>query len=191
MLIKTIKVGNLRTNCYIVYDETANEGIVIDPGDDVEDIIKEIGQIKIKAIVLTHGHYDHVTDAFKLKKRVDAPVMVGRKDEMSWMISYTAQKADAHLNDGDELKVGGLTFRVIATPGHTAGSMSLYNEREKALFSGDTLFEGTYGRTDFPGGSEEEMIASLKKLLALPGDTAVYPGHGRNTTIEAEKNLIE
>ncbi len=180
----------MKTNCYIISDEATNEGLVIDPGFDPEKVISEIGNLSIKAIVLTHGHYDHVTSAFELKEKVNAPVMINKDDEA--MMSYSTQKrADRLLNDKDKLDIGNLSFVIIHTPGHSQGSFCLYNEKEKALFSGDTLFAGDYGRTDLPGSSPPDMENSLKKLLRLPPETEVYPGHGRTTTIEAEKNLLE
>lgn len=190
MNIKNIKVGELRTNCYIVSDETAKEGIVIDPGSEIEKVLAETDDLRIKAIVLTHGHYDHVTGAFALKERIKAPVMIHQKDEA--MMAYsTQQRADRLLNEEETLDIGNLRFEIIHTPGHSQGGICLYNEKEQALFSGDTLFAGDYGRTDLPGSSEPEMEDSLKKLLRLPPGTKVYPGHGRPTTIGNEKNLLK
>jgi len=188
MEIKTIKVGELRTNCYLVAE--GGEGLLIDPGAEPEKIFGEIGDLKIKAIVLTHGHYDHVTSAFDLKEKLGAPIMIGEKDEI--MMTYsTKQKADRLLKDGGEFDIGHLTFDIIFTPGHTPGGICLYNKKEKAIFTGDTLFAGDWGRTDLPGSSEAEMQLSLQKLLKLPPETKVYPGHGQATTIGDEKNLLK
>ena len=190
MQIKTIKVGELKTNCYIVSDEDSDEAIIIDPGAELENIIKEIGKLKIKAIILTHGHYDHVTEAFKLGETIKVLVMVNEKDEA--MMTYSTKKrADKLLKNGDTFDIGHLKFDIISTPGHSSGSICLYNKEAGVLFSGDTLFCGDYGRTDLPGGSQREMEVSLKKLLALPAHTKVYPGHGRTTTIGDEQNLLE
>ncbi|KAF0133564.1 MAG: metallo-beta-lactamase [Candidatus Saganbacteria bacterium] len=190
MQIKIIKVGELRTNCYIVFDEKTNEAIVIDPGADIENILNELKGLKPEQIVLTHGHYDHVTDAFLLKDKVDAQVLIHKDDEAMMQIS-TQKKADILLNDGDKVFLGGLAFLIISTPGHSRGSICLYSKEENVLFSGDTLFAGDYGRVDLPQSSPGAMIASLKKLLSLPLETKVFPGHGRTTTIRDEQNLIK
>jgi len=184
MQIKTIKVGGLQTNCYLVAEN--QEALIIDPGAESEKILKALGDQKVKAIVLTHGHYDHVTEAFTLKEKINCPVMVHEKDE-SLMTYSTQTRADKLLKDGDQL----LGLKVFHTPGHSGGSICLYSEKEKILFSGDTLFAGDYGRCDLPGSSQREMENSLKRLLALPPETKVYPGHGQPTTIGDEKNLIE
>lgn len=180
MEIKTLKVGELKTNCYIVSE--GKEALVIDPGFEVEKILKELTGLKVKAVLLTHGHYDHVTSAFEL----NAPVWIGEKDE-DLMVFSTKRKADRLLKDGEQIG----DFKVIFTPGHTPGGICLYNEKEKVIFTGDTLFAGDYGRTDLPGSSEAEMIASLKKLLQLPPETKVFPGHGGPTTIGDEQNLLQ
>jgi len=183
MQIKTIKVGDLRTNCYIAIEGT--RGIVIDPGFDIQKIVDEIGEAKIKAIILTHGHFDHVTEAFELKEKIGAPVMISEKDEA--MMAYSTQiTADKLLKDGDIVE----GFKVILTPGHSRGSICLYNEKAKLLFSGDTLFFNDHGRTDLPGSSPKDMLSSLKKLLSLDPGTKVFPGHGKPTTISNEQNLI-
>lgn len=189
MEIKNIKVGDLRTNCYILSEK--DEALVIDPGFEAGRIKAEMGNLKVKAIVLTHGHYDHVTEVFKLKALVDAPVMIGEKDEAMMAYSTGNARADRLLKDGDKLKLGDLEFIIIATPGHSQGGLCLYNEKEKVLFSGDTLFAGDYGRVDLPGSSPPMMKDSLAKLLKLPPDTRVYPGHGRASTIRDEQNLLE
>jgi len=184
MQIKCLKVGPLQTNCYLV---TNNQGtLIIDPGAESEKILKALGDQKVKALVLTHGHYDHVTEAFYLKEKLNCLVMIHKKDEA--MMSYSTQvRADKLLKDGDQL----LVLKVIHTPGHSEGSICLYSEKEKVLFSGDTLFAGNYGRCDLPGSSQREMENSLKRLLTLPPETKVYPGHGQPTTIGKERNLIK
>lgn len=187
MNIEVVKVGELKTNCYIVKDK--NEAIIIDPGFEIEKILPHLKNLKINAIILTHGHYDHVTDAFKLKEKVNAPVMMNFEDEYMMVLS-TNIKANKHLEDKAVIKVGDLEFKVIHTPGHSKGGICLYNEKEKILFSGDTIFHGTYGRVDLPGSSKIDMITSLKKLLSLPKDVKVFPGHGPATTIQDEKNLL-
>jgi glyoxylase-like metal-dependent hydrolase (beta-lactamase superfamily II) len=190
MQIKTIKVGELKTNCYIISDEKTKEGLIIDPGFELENIINEIGDLKIKAIILTHGHYDHTTDAFPLAETIKVPVMIHEKDEA--MMAFSTQKrADKLLKDGEKLAIGNFTFDIIHTPGHSRGSICLYNEEAGVLFSGDTLFYGDHGRCDLPDSSQAEMEDSLKKLLVLPAYTKVYPGHGKPTTIGGEQNLLK
>lgn len=190
MRIKIVKVGALETNCYIVLDEASKEAVVIDPGAETDKILNETNGLKIKAIILTHGHYDHVTEAFLLKEKVGAPVLIDQKDE-AMMVYSTQLRADGFLKDGEKLTVGDRSFEIISTPGHSKGGICLYNEKEGVLFSGDTLFAGDYGRVDLPGSSPAEINSSLKKILSLPPKTKVYPGHGKATTVGDEKNLIE
>ncbi len=186
MQIETIKVGELRTNCYIITDN--DEAIVVDPGFETEKIASHLKKIKVKAIILTHGHYDHATEAFKLKEITGASVLI-HKDDEAMMVFTTQKRADGYLNDNETFEIGHLTFDIIWTPGHTPGGICLYSKKENILISGDTLFAGTYGRTDLPGSSQAQMELSLKKLLKLPPNTKVYPGHGIATTIGDEKNL--
>ena len=190
MQIRAVKVGELRTNCYLVFNEPDNEALVIDPGSDLDLIVNKVDGLKIKAIVLTHGHFDHVTDAFKLKEMTGAPVMIHEFDEPIMVLS-THHIADRHLHDGDTITVDSMNFKVIHTPGHSPGGICLYNEEEKVLFSGDTLFLANYGRTDLPGSSQSEMEKSLSSLFKLPPETEVYPGHGKPTTIGEERNLLK
>ena|SRR3989338_318262 len=187
MEIKQVKTGELRTICYIVKD--GNGCLVIDPGFEHEKILKAINGVKVKEIILTHGHYDHLTESYLLKEKVNAPISIHRNDLP--MMEYTIQKkADKFISDGDLMSVGHETFKVIHTPGHTPGSLCLYNEKEKILISGDTLFYGTYGRTDLPGSSPSDMIKSLHRLFTLPKETVVLPGHGRSTTIGDEMGMV-
>lgn len=178
MLIKTIKVGSLQTNCYIITDEATKEAAVIDPGDEANLILPEIEGLKVKAIFLTHGHPDHFGAVDELKILTKAPLYMNWDD--GWFL-----EPDAQLNESQEIKIGSLTFKVIATPGHSLGGVCLLVE--DCLFSGDTLFFGTWGRTDLPGGSEAAMQKSLRRLGTLPPATRVFPGHGRPTTIQQEK----
>jgi glyoxylase-like metal-dependent hydrolase (beta-lactamase superfamily II) len=168
MIIKTVIVGELETNCYIVASERTKEAMIIDPGDEADKIINAIEEdgLKPKLIINTHCHFDHVGANERLAKHFNIEMFDGNKEI---------------------LRTGELEFRVIRTPGHAQESICLLGER--ALFSGDTLFAGDYGRTDLPGGSEKEMESSLKSLMGLPEDTRVYPGHGRSTTIGEEKKL--
>jgi glyoxylase-like metal-dependent hydrolase (beta-lactamase superfamily II) len=188
MIIHTVRVGPIETNCYLVEDETTKEALIVDPGDEAEKILEVIKKngLKPRYIVNTHGHFDHITGNLKLKEKTGAPVLSHELD--AFLIALTLPlPPDNFLKDGDRLKVGRLTFTVIHTPGHTPGGICLYCEKEKTLFSGDTLFYGTTGRTDLPYASEKDMGISFKKLLTLPDETKVYPGHGQPTTIGQEK----
>lgn len=191
MLIHNLRVGPIGTNCYLVEDEASKECLIIDPGDYPGVILKTIEEKKLKpaAIVITHGHWDHVGANKKLKEKYHLPIMMNEADLFGLKIT-DSPAPDRGLNENDEIKVGGLTFKVLQTPGHSPGGISLYLEKEKVIFTGDTLFKETYGRVDLPGSSPEAMVFSLKKLLALPHETKVYPGHGRPTTIGAEQNLL-
>lgn len=201
MRIKTMMLGPIQTNCYLVYHETTKKGIIIDPADWATAIVQECREngVEPEAILLTHGHGDHTQAADALRKQFGIPLIAAADEEkllgdpslnLTAMMgmSLTSLRADRLVRDGDVLELAGFRLRVIATPGHTAGSVCYLAEGEEALFSGDTLFEGSYGRTDFPTGSGRSLAESiLKKLFALPDDTMVYPGHGAPTTIGGEK----
>ena len=178
MQIKTIKVGNLQTNCYIVVDEKSKEAIVIDPGDEASRILLEIRGLKVCSIILTHGHPDHFGALDEVKKLTRAPLLMNSAD--SWFF-----KPDRELKDGDEVKLGSQILKVMCTPGHSKGSICLYTKGY--LFSGDTLFSTAHGRVDLPGASMADMEKSLNRLSKLPDDTVVYPGHDESTTIGTEK----
>jgi glyoxylase-like metal-dependent hydrolase (beta-lactamase superfamily II) len=178
MLIKTIKVGSLRTNCYILADEQSQEAVIIDPGDEAELLWPKLAGLTLKLIIITHGHFDHVGAINVLRQKSEAKMAAHIGDP--WF-----GKPDVELNDGDEIKFGSQLLKVIYTPGHSSGSISLYTPGH--LFSGDTLFLGTCGRTDLPGSSERAMVDSLNRLAQLPDETIVHPGHGQETTIGAEK----
>lgn len=206
MILKELRidvwVGD-RTNCYIVQDENSKETMVIDPAGDVDKIIEMLNILKanLKYIYLTHCHGDHIGGVKELKERYGGQVIIERKDAENLLnpdVSLTkyigfpnlAIEADARVDDGDLLHLGDLEFKVIHTPGHTEGGSCLYCETEKLLFSGDTLFRGTWGRTDVPTGSFEDIINSItKELMILPDDTIVYPGHGKSTMIKEEKPI--
>ncbi len=178
MQIKIVKVGSLQTNCYIIIDEKSREAVVIDPGDESHKIIPEIKGLKIRCIILTHAHPDHFGAVDEIKKITGAPLLMNPED--NWFF-----KPDKEIKEGDEIKFGGLTLKVLHTPGHSKGSVCLYIDGH--LFSGDTLFSEGCGRTDLPGGSMADMRKSLKRLSTLPDDTKVYPGHDESTTISREK----
>lgn len=202
MRINTVVTGRasgLFENCYIVRkEENSKEAVVIDPGDGTGEIITQLDKLGVRVthILLTHGHADHMASADDLRKNYDAKLAVSAHDadmlahpskNLCMFLGRDVQldKPDILLCDGQCLEAAGLTFRVIETPGHTPGSVCFVTDH--AMFSGDTLFEGSIGRTDFPGGSTEEIRASLKKLKALEENYEIYPGHGNATTLEEEK----
>ena len=204
MLIKCLPVGHLMTNCYIVTDETTLECAVIDPGDESNTILYylEDNHLTCRAILLTHGHYDHTGAVYAVHEETGAPVYMNALDAGTAVAfdsySFVPPEGTIFYKEGDEVRVGNLTFRVMETPGHTPGSICLFDTPQfgnhpkglPVLLSGDTLFAGTIGRTDFKGGSMADMRASLKKLAALPDDTAVLPGHNNLTTIGAERRRV-
>ncbi|MEO8130889.1 MAG: MBL fold metallo-hydrolase [Bryobacteraceae bacterium] len=199
---EVLAVGMLQCNCSVFGDEATREAIVIDPGDDIADIVAilERHQLKVKAIVITHAHIDHIGGAAKLKALTGAPVHMNASDQplydaldvqAGWLGMAPPEKTDIDTaaNDGDHLTVGSTGITVIHTPGHTQGSISLWIPSEKKLIAGDTLFRDSIGRTDLPGGDGRQIIRSIKtKLLELPEDTHVTCGHGPATTIGREKD---
>ncbi len=187
MKLTALTVGSIETNCYIVYDEETKGAVVIDPSDDaalVEARIAALG-LEVRAILLTHGHFDHGGDTERIRRLSGAPVYLHPADRAlpSWLTHGLS--ADVDLHDGDELDFDGLRFRVLHTPGHTPGSVCFLCGT--LLFAGDTLFAGSCGRTDLPGGSWQDMAASLRRLAELDGDYTVYPGHGEPTTLDEER----
>lgn len=202
MMLYKLNVGIMGVNCYITGDE--NEAIVIDPGANAEKIYNFLKEhnIKTKYIVLTHCHFDHILAADELKKLTNAKLVVCEKEkENLWdneinMTGRFSKKSaiaenlmpDILVSEGDILKSGEHTFKILETPGHTSGGMCLYNEKENVLFSGDTLFCESIGRCDFPTGDLETLLNSIReKLFCLPDDTRVLPGHEAETTILHEK----
>lgn len=201
MIHEIIPVGALQCNCSIIGDETTREGMVIDPGDEIAEILAlvEKHRLTIKQIVITHAHIDHVGGAMKLRAATGAPILLNENDyallkmldvQAAWLGMRPPGKVeiDRSLSELDTVEAGPLRANVLHTPGHTEGSVCLYFPAERKLIAGDTLFAGSIGRTDLPGGSFDKIIASLHgKLLALPDETMVVPGHGPITTIGEER----
>lgn len=207
MILKHLKLksifDNIITNCYIIEDEETKETMLIDPAGEIDNILDllKILNSNLKYIYLTHCHGDHIGAALELREKVGGKILIhaydydGLKNPDINLTGFMGEsrisiEADARVNDDDILHIGDLEFRVIHTPGHTIGGSSLYCEKEKMLFSGDTLFKGMWGRTDLPTSSFENIMDSItNKLLVLPDETIVYPGHGMPTKIADEEPI--
>ncbi len=193
----------LRCNCSVFGDEASKEAIVVDPGDDIDDVLAVLAkhQLKVKAIVITHAHIDHIGGAQKLKAATGAPVYMNANDrelsermdmQAAWLGIDTPEvtEVDVFAKEGDTLTVGATVCHILETPGHTQGSISLWIPGEEKLIAGDTLFRDSIGRTDLPGGDGKQILQSIEaKLMTLPEETVVIAGHGMNTTIGHEKRL--
>ncbi|HHT51147.1 MAG TPA: MBL fold metallo-hydrolase [Eubacteriaceae bacterium] len=198
MILEIIPVGLLAANCYIIGCEDTNEGVVIDPGENGEKILSKIEELglNIKYIILTHGHFDHIGAVNEVKNNTNGLVAIHSLDKE--MVedekrsgnnrrSVAIDSYNVDLKDGDIITIGNLDLKIIHTPGHSPGGICIYTE--DTVFTGDTLFAGSIGRTDFYKGNMEELLFSIKnKLFTLPNDTKVYPGHGPSSTILEEKN---
>ncbi|MDE6636069.1 MAG: MBL fold metallo-hydrolase [Lachnospiraceae bacterium] len=200
MYIRHIVVGAIQTNCYIAGDDGSSSCIVIDPGDEADKVIgmaKRDGK-DIAAVLLTHGHFDHIGAVGDIRAKCGAKVYACERERelladpslnlSSDFLKNISENADVYVKDGDIVSEAGLSLKVIETPGHTSGGVCYYSEHDRVLFSGDTLFEMSIGRTDFPTGSAGILMSSIReKLFVLPDDVTVYPGHGAYTGIGFEK----
>jgi hydroxyacylglutathione hydrolase len=201
MIHEILTVGPLQCNCSIIGDEASHEAMVIDPGDDIDKVLALIRKhnLQVKQIVITHAHIDHVGGAMKLRSATGAPILLNQNDyallkmldvQATWigMPSPDKVEIDRSVTTGETVAAGSHIAEIVHTPGHTAGSICLYFAAEKRLIAGDTLFAGSIGRTDLPGGSTQKIMRSLHDtVLALPDETVVVPGHGELTTIGAER----
>jgi glyoxylase-like metal-dependent hydrolase (beta-lactamase superfamily II) len=201
MILETFPVGPLRCNCSILGDEVTHEAVVVDPGDNIPEILSRLRKhgLTLRQIVITHAHIDHVGGAMLLKKATGAPVFLNQEDlgllaamemQAGWLGVPTPEVASPDVSADDGLTVGLATLpaEVIHTPGHTPGSICLLFSQQNLLLAGDTLFAGSIGRTDLPGGDGRQILRSLRdRLMVLPETTRVLPGHGPDTTIGEEK----
>jgi glyoxylase-like metal-dependent hydrolase (beta-lactamase superfamily II) len=198
MIVKRLIVGPLEENTYIIGDEETKQAIVIDPGDEPDRIMNEVkaNGLEVNAIICTHAHFDHIGAAGDVKKATGANIILHKEDLETYDLAkdqaafwgYSVDdlpQPDSYIDEGDEVKVGNLSFKVMHTPGHSRGGICLYGEG--IVVTGDTIFQGSVGRTDFPGGSIEKLKESFKRLLDLPENTHVLSGHGPETTIGNEK----
>ncbi len=201
MIHEILPVGLLQCNCSVLGDEQSREGLVVDPGDDIDAVLEIVRKhgLSVKAIVITHAHIDHIGGAQKLKAATGAPVYMNPNDaglqamldvQAGWLGMRPPEQVqvDSEAKDGGRLLVGATEVHILHTPGHTQGSISLWIPAEGKLVAGDTLFRDSIGRTDLPGGDSRQILRSIhEKLLILPEETVVIPGHGENTTIGREK----
>ncbi|HEY6413447.1 MAG TPA: MBL fold metallo-hydrolase [Edaphobacter sp.] len=202
MIHEILPVGLLQCNCSILGDETSREAIVIDPGDDISRIVALLAkhQLTVKQILITHAHIDHIAGAHRLKELTGAPILYNQLDlplvkmmdiQAAWLGVPTPKVSapDNDLKDGQTISIVGLSGSIIHTPGHTQGSSCLYLPNHSLLIAGDTLFAGSVGRTDLPGGDSQQILRSIHdRLLTLPDDVTVVPGHGSSTTISIERS---
>ena len=201
MKIISLQVGNLGTNCYLAYDEQTLDGVVIDPGGEGARVVREVANqhIKVQAILLTHGHADHIMALKHVREALQVPVIIHKEDEtmlgdvkrnlsffVGETISYTS--VDRLVDDEEVVTLGSLSFKVLHTPGHTPGGCCFQFGLD--VFCGDTIFSESIGRTDLPGGSYAQILQSIQgKIMTLPDDTSLYPGHGPKTTVGWERRM--
>lgn len=203
MILETFPVGPLQCNCTLICDEDSKEAIIIDPGDEIPQILKRLEEhsAKLKQIIVTHAHIDHVGGALRLKHATGAPILLNEKDlillrmmdmQAGWLGITPPEVAppDASAEEGLVIGLTAAPATILHTPGHTPGSICLHFETQNLLIAGDTLFAGSIGRTDLPGGDSGKILRSIhEKLLVLPDETVVIPGHGGSTTIAQERAM--
>lgn len=196
-MLKIFTVGPMEANCYILYNPDKREGLIIDPGAEGSHLIKFIKQekISINYIINTHGHPDHIGANRKIKEHTNAPILIHQYDapmlaksgsvlSLIFPVESSSPPADTFIKDGDLIECAGMKLKVLHTPGHTPGGISLLID--DSIFTGDTLFSGSIGRSDLPGGSPEVLLNSIKKILSLDENLIIYPGHGPSTTVSQE-----
>lgn len=200
MKIEHVAVGPLQSNCYIIYDEKSLHAMVVDPGDEpdrIMDIVKQ-NKLSVDFIICTHAHFDHIGAVIDIKNATNAKVVINKGDLEIYMSAkdqaalwgYELEQLpqpDMFVSDGDDLAIGGLKFKVLHTPGHSPGGICLYGEG--VLITGDTVFAGSVGRTDFYGGNTGELKKSFQKIISLPSETKILPGHGEWSTVDEEKEI--
>ena len=203
MILKVLPVGPIMANCFILGCSETREAAVIDPGDEDEKILMALAdeKLKLKYIINTHGHFDHVAANKPMKQATNAEILIHEADSpmlsqlsnMAVSFGLSAENsppADKFIKEGDIISFGNISLKVLHTPGHSMGSVSLYNQKEKTVFAGDTLFAGSIGRTDLPGGNYNTLIKNVReKIFSLGDDVKVYPGHGPETTVGTEKKF--
>lgn len=199
--METFVLGDVSTNCYLIYNQKSREAVVVDPADNGAFVLNKCWELQVKpvAVILTHGHFDHILAVEDICRAFSCQVYAGREEDRLLQDSSmnlstimgterTIVCADVLVKEKDELSLAGFKWNVLETPGHTAGSVCYYIPSEQVLFSGDTLFAGSLGRTDLPTGDQKAIVSSIReKLLPLPEETKVFPGHGEGTTIGRER----
>ena len=198
MIIKRLAVGPLETNAYIVGDEETKKAIIVDPGDEPDRILDEVKShdLQVESVICTHAHFDHIGAAGDIKKETGAKILLHKSDLEAYGLAkdqaafwgYSIDDLtgpDDFIDEGDEVSVGNLCFKVMHTPGHSRGGICLHGEG--VIIAGDTIFQGSVGRTDFPGGSIEELKTSFRRIIELPEQTKIYSGHGPETTVGNER----